>query len=149
MNWIQLLFSWQKPDKFQIKSCACMKILSISKGLGGGCKLHIKPPHLCSLWFAWIFHSNLRLDQNNCLVPVGTQPTLAQNALNRWLVTFLRAPARNRNHGESWNEIVKSWWRYVSNSNRWCKLGVHGFYLGYRKLITRICPKARNVPFHS
>ena len=39
--------------------------------------------------------------QNNSLVPV-TRPTLAQNALNRRLNTFFRAPARNENHGDSW-----------------------------------------------
>ena len=72
-----------------------------------------------------------------------------QNTLNRRLNTFLRALARNWNHQDSWNEIVKSWWRYFPNSDRWCRLGMHGFHLGYWKLITRICPKAWNVPFHS
>ena len=89
----------------------------------------------------------LRLDQNNCLVLV-TQLTLAQNVLNRRLNTFLRAPARNWNHGDSWNEIVKSWWWYFPNGNKWYRVGMHGFHLGYRKLIPRVCPKARNVPFH-
>ena len=60
---------------------------------------------------------HIRLDQNNCLVLV-TQPTLAQNALNHQLNTFLKAPARNLNHGDSWNEIVKSWWRYFPNGDR-------------------------------
>ena len=69
--------------------------------------------------------------QNNCLVPV-TWPTLAQNALNRRLSIFLRAPARNWNHGD---KIVESWWRYFPNGDMWCRLGVHGFHLGYRKLI--------------
>ena len=86
--------------------------------------------------------------QNNCLVLV-TRPTLPQNALNCRLSTFLRALARNWNHGDSWNDIVKSWWRCFPNGDMWCRLGVHGFHLGYRKLITRICPNVWNDPFHS
>ena len=85
----------------------------------------------------------IRLDQNNFLVPV-TRQTLAQNVLNRRLNTFLRAPANCE--FIKWNQtklvaIFSKW--------RWCRLGVHGFYLGYWELITRICLKTWNVPFHS
>ena len=59
----------------------------------------------------WYGQRYIRPWQYNCLVPV-TRPTLAQNGLNRRLSTFLRAPAKKWNHGDSWNEIVRSWWRY-------------------------------------
>ena len=91
------------------------------------------------------FRWRIRPWQNNCLVPV-TRPTLAQNALNRRLSIFLRAPARNWNHGD---EIVESWWQNFPNGDTWYTLGMHGFHLGYRKLITRICPNYQNAPFHS
>ena len=44
--------------------------------------------------------------------------------------------------------IVESWWRYFPNGDTWYRLGVHGFHLGYRKLITRICLNYQNAPFH-
>ena len=46
-----------------------------------------------------------------------------------------------------WN--VKKLAAIFSHGDMRCRLAVHGFHLGYRKLITRICPNVRNAPFHS
>ena len=73
-----------------------------------------------SVWYmaTWCMDCIVRPWQNNCLVPV-TRPTLAQNGLNRWLSTFLRAPARNWNHGDSWSETAGSEVRVPLGESIW------------------------------
>ena len=86
----------------------------------------------------------LRPWQNNWLVPV-TRPTLAQNVLKSpTQYTFWELRQEIKIMGIH-KRNVKSWWRYFPNGDMRCRLGVHG--VGYRKLLTRICPNFEMLHF--